>query len=217
MDITVQDFSGVYGSQPFMQELRGHARYMDCAGIPGTDCYCDDEAVEAIRGQIAKAGINSAEGIHFFDNGNYHYMSKIWTDMVQEPFSLVIFDHHPDMQAPKFGGILSCGGWVLAAREGLPLLKADYLNTADIPGGLPVYLSIDLDVMPPQFARTDWSQGVHSLEQVLEILQAVFSQTEVVAVDVCGGITPEKGGTPEDLRINKETDEALFRFLSARN
>lgn len=113
MDITVQDFSGVYGSQPFMQELRGHARYMDCAGIPGTDCYCDDEAVEAIRGQIAKAGINSAEGIHFFDNGNYHYMSKIWTDMVQEPFSLVIFDHHPDMQAPKFGGILSCGGWVL--------------------------------------------------------------------------------------------------------
>ena len=50
--------------------------------------------------------------IHFFDNGNYHYMSKLWTDRVQEPFTLIVFDHHPDMQPPRFGGILSCGGWV---------------------------------------------------------------------------------------------------------
>ena len=122
MDITVQDFSGVYDGQPFMQGLRKCAqgsashgakiRWMDCTGIPGTDCYCDGEAVEAIRKGIADAGITDARGIHFFDNGNYHYMSKIWTDMVQEPFSLVIFDHHPDMQEPRFGNILSCGGWV---------------------------------------------------------------------------------------------------------
>jgi hypothetical protein len=122
MDITVQDFSGVYDCQPFMQGLRKCAqgsadqgakiRWMDCTGIPGTDCYCDDEAVEAIRKGIADAGITDARGIHFFDNGNYHYMSKIWTGMVQEPFSLVVFDHHPDMQEPRFGNILSCGGWV---------------------------------------------------------------------------------------------------------
>lgn len=122
MDITVQDFSGVYDCQPFMQGLRKCAqgsasqgakiRWMDCTGIPGTDCYCDDEAVEAIRKGIADAGITDARGIHFFDNGNFHYMSKIWTDMVQEPFSLVVFDHHPDMQEPRFGNILSCGGWV---------------------------------------------------------------------------------------------------------
>ena len=40
-------------------------------------------------------------------------MSKLWTDRIQEPFSLIVFDHHPDMQPPRFGGILSCGGWVL--------------------------------------------------------------------------------------------------------
>ena len=127
MDITVQDFSGVYDCQPFMQGLRKCAqgsadqgakiRWMDCTGIPGTDCYCDDEAVEAIRKGIADAGITDARGIHFFDNGNYHYMSKIWTDMVQEPFSLVVFDHHPDMQEPRFGNILSCGGWVKKVLE----------------------------------------------------------------------------------------------------
>lgn len=117
--MVIQDFTGVYADQPFMQGLRESAtperdiHWLDCTGIQGTDCYCDDDAVNAIRGQIAKAGIENAEGIHFIDGGNYHYMSKIWTDMVQEPFSLVVFDHHPDMQAPRFGGILSCGGWVL--------------------------------------------------------------------------------------------------------
>lgn len=128
MQTTILDFTGVYSFQPFMQALKGSSRqvsaaanaetrYIDCADIPGTDCYCDDEAVAAIRRQIASAGITDAHGIHFFDNGNYHYMSKIWTDMVQEPFSLVVFDHHPDMQEPRFGNILSCGGWVKKVLE----------------------------------------------------------------------------------------------------
>ena len=97
-----------------MEGLRrsGEATWIDCTDIPGTDCYCDDEAVQAINAELNKAGHNDASGIHFIDNGNYHYMSKIWTDMVQEPFSLVVFDHHPDMQEPRFGNILSCGGWI---------------------------------------------------------------------------------------------------------
>ena len=119
MSPTICNFSDVYENQPFMEGLRlsGEATWIDCSDIPGTDCYCDDEAVETIRRRIADAGIKDADGIHFFDNGNYHYMSKIWTDMVQEPFSLVIFDHHPDMQEPRFGNILSCGGWVKKTLE----------------------------------------------------------------------------------------------------
>ena len=56
----IQDFTGVYAEQPFMQGLRKDAvqssagpdakiRWIDCSDIPGTDCYCDDEAVTAIR------------------------------------------------------------------------------------------------------------------------------------------------------------------------
>ncbi|WP_290761190.1 arginase family protein [Fibrobacter sp. UBA4297] len=134
MMITVQDFTGVYAEQPFMQELRTTAetskdvRWLDCTKIVGTDCYCDDEAIKEINELIDNAESSSksecnriienrdnstnAPNIHFFDNGNYHYMSKLWTDRVQEPFTLIVFDHHPDMQPPRFGGILSCGGWV---------------------------------------------------------------------------------------------------------
>ena len=139
MEITVQDFTGVYAEQPFMQELRNAAktskdiRWLDCTKIVGTDCYCDDDAIKEInelidnaescnrtesKSIIEKSG-NSANvpAIHFFDNGNYHYMSKLWTDRVQEPFTLIVFDHHPDMQPPRFGGILSCGGWVKEVLE----------------------------------------------------------------------------------------------------
>ena len=116
--ITVQDFTGVYAEQPFMQGLRkaastdGEIRWFDCTRIDGTDCYCDDEAQAILRKQITEANSINTPGIHFFDNGNYHYMSKLWTDSIREPFDLVVFDHHPDMQPPRFEGILSCGGWI---------------------------------------------------------------------------------------------------------
>ena len=142
MNITVQDFTGIYDYQPFMQELREKAaksadiHWLDCTKIVGTDCYCDDDAIKEINDLIDNAersskGINVSNSvnnsinnstetvpqIHFFDNGNYHYMSKLWTDRIQEPFSLIVFDHHPDMQPPRFGGILSCGGWVLEVLD----------------------------------------------------------------------------------------------------
>lgn len=161
MRITVQDFTGVYSEQPFMQGLRKSAYqiapvelqnvtsrfsaqvlWLDCTKIAGTDCYCDDEAVEEINKLIDESGTaarneecetaarneecetaaknegcETAARIHFSDNGNYHYMSKIWTDRITEPFDLVVFDHHPDMQPPRFGDILSCGGWVKKVLE----------------------------------------------------------------------------------------------------
>lgn len=112
-----------------MQGLRkaastdGEIRWFDCTRINGTDCYCDDEAQAILREQIEfckTPALRQAQGpssistpgIHFFDNGNYHYMSKLWTDSIREPFDLVVFDHHPDMQPPRFEGILSCGGWI---------------------------------------------------------------------------------------------------------
>jgi len=133
MFITVQDFTGVYAEQPFMRELREKSaksadiHWLDCTKIVGTDCYCDDDAVKAINeiidnaenGCVSKNRGNSGNvsTIHFFDNGNYHYMSKLWTDRIQHPFTLIVFDHHPDMQPPRFGGILSCGSWVLEVLE----------------------------------------------------------------------------------------------------
>ncbi len=138
---TIQDFTGVYGEQPFMQELRQAAlernvadpaeiHWMDCTKISGTDCYCDDDAQAELNKMMddaiasANSGLGSTlPGVHFFDNGNYHYNSKLWTDRVQESFDLVVFDHHPDMQPPRFEGILSCGGWIKEVLDKNPRVQ----------------------------------------------------------------------------------------------
>lgn len=124
--ISIQDFSGVYNEQPFMKELKDvlHASWFDCSQLNSTDCYCDNEAQEALSQMIAT---HPVQGLHFMDNGNYHYMTKLWVEKIHEPFSLAIFDHHPDMQPPRFEGILSCGGWVKALLETSSFIQNVYI------------------------------------------------------------------------------------------
>lgn len=50
-------------------------------------------------------------GIHFLDSGNYHYMTRLFVEKIHEPFSLVLFDHHSDMQQPVIHELTSCGSW----------------------------------------------------------------------------------------------------------
>ena len=124
-NVLIFNFSGVYDEESFYLKDKGSSfydtgtadeipsiKFYDMKDISGTNCMCDDMAVESIR-DIFKNENVTPYGIHFIDSGNYHYMSALLTEMVKEPFSLVVLDHHPDMQPPMFGDILSCGGWVL--------------------------------------------------------------------------------------------------------
>jgi arginase family enzyme len=51
--------------------------------------------------------------------------------MIKKPFSLVVLDHHPDMQPPMFGDILSCGGWVQKVIENDPNVRDIHIIGAD--------------------------------------------------------------------------------------
>ena len=42
---------------------------------------------------------------------------------LQEPFSLIVLDHHPDMQRPQWEGVVSCGGWVTDVLENNPFVR----------------------------------------------------------------------------------------------
>ena len=120
----MMDFSGIYEDQQFWRGKE--VSRVEARDIPGTNCYCDEDAMNAIRSRIAPY---SSGGIHFIDSGNYHYMTRIWLEKISEPFSLLVFDNHTDMQPPAFGGLLSCGGWIYDSVMELPLLKRVILNT----------------------------------------------------------------------------------------
>ena len=113
------EFTDSYREQTFYR--RGAFIRMDLSGIRGTDSYLDEMAREEILDRIRSYG---AEGIHFFDSGNYHYMSRLFTGLIDEDFILVDFDHHTDMQIPAFGlELLSCGSWLRHALMEEPHLK----------------------------------------------------------------------------------------------
>ena len=116
--ILMMDFSGIYEDQQFWRGKE--AVRVEARDIPGTNCYCDEDAMNAIRSRIAPY---SSGEIHFIDSGNYHYMTRIWLEKIPEPFELLVFDNHTDMQPPAFGGLLSCGGWIYDSIMELPLLK----------------------------------------------------------------------------------------------
>ena len=121
-DIIIMNFSGIYKEQQFWQtgEIQRNIFWVEVQELPGSNCYCDGDAMETLRQKLEEF---DADGIHFIDSGNYHYMSRIWLEKLNTPFRLVVFDNHTDMQPPAFGGLLSCGGWVAASLEELPLLK----------------------------------------------------------------------------------------------
>ena len=125
-DVTIMDFTGIYEKERFYRGV--HVHWIDCRDIQGTNCYCDEEGEQALRRKIAPF---SAEAIHFIDSGNYHYMTKLWTEKLQEPFVLAVADHHPDMQPPLFQELLSCGCWVNRVLEENPYVKKVVLLGAD--------------------------------------------------------------------------------------
>lgn len=116
--IIIMNFTHIYEQEIFLKN--SDFIWLDCTEIYGTSCYCDEGAKKKLIRKIAPYG---PEGIHFIDSGNYHYMSKLWTDKIRQPFSLVVFDHHPDMQPALFDNLMSCGCWVKEVLDSNPYVQ----------------------------------------------------------------------------------------------
>lgn len=217
--VLILDFSGVCAEEGLPEALgqRGIAvQRLDFNALDGCACYCDAEAEAALRTALS----DRKERVHWIDSGDYHYMTKLFAQRCPQPFTLVLLDHHPDDQAPGFGPILSCGGWVGDLRRDCP--EADVIAVGP-EGALQtveafrdafrkaapkrVYISLDKDVMGPEAARTDWSQGSMGLGEVKEILLEVLrSGAEVLGIDICGELSAAKGGREADFELNLKTN-----------
>lgn len=130
----ILDFTHVY---PEDIETRAEGlKRIDLSDIAGTDLYCTKEAEAEIRNRLKSV---RPQGIHFLDNGNYHYMTKLLAEKIEFPFSLVLFDHHDDMQQPMIHELKSCGGWAgdmlreNSYLEQLILIGPDQENIEEIP------------------------------------------------------------------------------------
>ena len=267
----ILDFTHVYCDE-YIKDI-DRFRYMDCSDIEETDMYCSKEAYKRIWEKIKPYGI---QGIHYIDSGNYHYISKIITDHIDEPFGLVMYDHHTDMQIPMVPGMMSCGDWAgqalsqnknlrqlvmvgppekdidqtLESYNGSQSGRLLIFSAEDLHGGLlenklklirtdlPLYISIDKDVLGTEDCETNWSQGDMSIDG-LERLLGVFlggqgeernydacrnderyagdiRHSRILGIDICGEIQTDIP-VPEYLEAEEKNEKVnieLFRFIS---
>ena len=108
----VMNMSGAYDMEPLMEGKE--FVQIDCRDIEGKDLICSEEAQKELSARMRTC---SPEGIHFLDSGNYHYLTKLWTDRLSVPFSLILIDHHTDIRREAFDGELTCGNWVRVMLE----------------------------------------------------------------------------------------------------
>lgn len=202
---------------------------IDLKEIEGTNCYLDESVYPVVRDIINS---NPIKDIHFLGSGNYHYLSYFWLDRITIDFSLLLFDNHPDMQRPAFSDILSCGGWVLKSLEDFIHLKQVYIcgaskehileespmpkkvsiinDMTEINIDLPLYISIDKDVLSCEYAITDWDQGIMSDDELCNYLKAL-KNIEILGVDICGDSKEIKD--EQSLKVNKKVDEKIEAVL----
>ena len=114
----VMNMSGAYDLEPLMEDKKFDL--IDCRDIEGKEFICSEEAQKELSSRMRTY---SPEGIHFLDSGNYHYLTKLWTDRLSAPFSLILIDHHTDIRQEVFDGVLTCGNWVRVMLETNPNLK----------------------------------------------------------------------------------------------
>lgn len=267
----ILDFTHVYRDEDIKDIDR--FRYIDCSDIQETDMYCSKNAYEKIWGRIEPYGI---QGIHYIDSGNYHYITKIITDHITEPFGLVMYDHHTDMQIPMVPEMMSCGDWagqalsqnknlrqlvivgppesdieqILESYSGSQGGRLLTFSAEDLHGDLlenklklirtdlPLYISIDKDVLGTEYTETNWSQGDMSIDG-LERLLSVFlggqgeeknsdacrnderyagdiRHSRILGIDICGEIQTDIP-VPEYLEAEEKNEKVnieLFRFIS---
>lgn len=220
----------------------------DFSILEGTNCYCSEESAAQIRQAISGLPLSA---VHMIGTGDYHYITLFWLERIREPFSLVLFDNHPDDQPSAFSpDTLSCGSWVAEARKlpnciGTYWLSGAACETAgknlryahpsqadawappvhETTGGhgfsrlslrkpgKPVYVSIDLDVLSRDYARTDWDQGSMTLEELSGAILELKKSSQIIGVDICGGLTIQKGASSDDLAINAATENALISLF----
>lgn len=213
-DIFRINFSGVWEDFPAASSI-------DLSDMGGTSCYCDAQSAVTIRSALKEAGPKPP--ICLLDSGDYHYLSFFLMEEIPAPFELMLFDNHPDDQPGAFGEeLLSCGGWVASARKHIPSLRSTVW--VDGRGGihgktdtaLPVYLSVDLDILSPEYALTDWDQGTLSLGELCSAISESIEGRVIAGADICGGISKEKGGTPSDSALNIAAALKLADVITAR-
>ncbi|MEN3012471.1 MAG: hypothetical protein ABDH34_06280 [Dictyoglomus thermophilum] len=149
--------------------------------------------------------VNSISGIKFLGKSDFHYFTYLFVKSINIKFNLVVIDHHVDLKS-TFEGYISCGSWLRDVmkisslnkiflftsdnntgenNDKLVVISKDFKTLKNMMGGLPIYVSIDKDILDKKCLNTNWEQGNMDIKEFFNLLN-FLSQFDMIGVDVCG-------------------------------
>ncbi|WP_342719421.1 arginase family protein [Bacillus paramycoides] len=95
---------------------------IDFSHLEHANLYCEPPSLMRIKQELNR---RKQKGVTFIGSGNYHYVSYLLLKEIVEPFTLILFDHHTDMdlKGENEHTLISCGSWVSFALQNNPKLK----------------------------------------------------------------------------------------------
>ena len=171
-NITVLDFDQTYEKQSFLKDQ--HVHRINLQAVPSTNLFCERGTLRNIARKIG-----DTNKVTFIGNGNYHYISYILLSKIQQPFTLVLFDHHTDTLKSPSEDLISCGSWVLESLERLPNLMKVLIIGISEEGEKYIPPSIDGKVMlyTKHFLRLNFNKALHS------ILKEISTDLVYISID----------------------------------
>lgn len=118
--VTFIHFDDCYYKQNLLMEVPHED--IDLRMFKHVHMFCDDHSLREIR---LKLKHRNNRGVTFIGSGNYHYVSYLLLEEINEPFTLVLFDHHHDLGIvhEQSFDLISCGSWVLYSLNRFSNLK----------------------------------------------------------------------------------------------
>lgn len=116
--VAILNFDETLKQQSFLTEK--HYEWIDLTDLTGVSKLCEEASLKEIAKRLSK---RKNRPITLIGSGDYHYVTYLLLKEISIPFSLILFDNHPDYQKPLFSDYISCGSWVLEALEKLHLLE----------------------------------------------------------------------------------------------
>ncbi|MBB6284893.1 arginase family protein [Geobacillus subterraneus] len=206
--VTVLNVDGTY--RPQKQLFRFPHEWIDLIDIPETNLYCSEASLAEMEKRLRR---RRTRGAVLIGSGNYHYVTYLLLKEINEPFTLVLFDHHTDAEQGD-DRLISCGSWVAHALQHAQLRKVVIVGPSfssldlrlspnitvlpfddhdEWPNALleaiptrSVYISIDKDALRREDAVTNWDQGRMPLFRLLACLRLLLFYKKVLGVDICG-------------------------------
>ena len=188
----------------YQQRLLTHSLEVDLRDIKEKKLMASPSSLKTIEQRLPF----SDNCITFFGKGDYHYLSILFLKNIKKEFNLIVFDNHIDDRETLDKGFVSCGSWLNEAVK-LPRLKKILIITSDANlkkskngkieiidcnidtiqdrlNNLPLYVSIDKDVLHESYLKTTWDQGKLSPNDIINVLKFLKKEKEIIGADICG-------------------------------